>query len=369
MVNFRQQNLDIFEKPEGAAPIFQPRIDYWVTEHSRLGTLPAEWEGKDILEIHDSLHCSIRPYKMFNPCFAKYEYDVPVDEEVIAENQEGRRVLERYHTPHGNLERVLLYTKHAHHTEKWPVESVEQFPALRYILERPIARFDAMRYASEDERLGLRGAPQMFIPRVNVMLLMVHWMGMENFMMAEMVAPDAVVDLVHLINQAEEEILRVTAESPVPIINYGDNVDCNMVPPHFLLDYIAPQYHRRTEVFHSAGKFVHSHFDGSLKAILPYLKEMPLDGFEAFTPEPQGDVTLEEIRKALPEGKVLLDVLPMVCFLPDYPLEKLDAMTDRIIELFAPKLILGVSDEISPNCDIKRIRRVADRVHKKVGVL
>ena len=68
------------------------------------------------------------------------------------------------------------------------------------------------------------------------------------------------------------------------------------------------------------------------------------------------------MRNAMPDHMVLLDGIPMLDFLPSTPIEELDAHVHQLIELFAPKLILGVSDEISPVCDIERIRRVAEIV-------
>jgi hypothetical protein len=91
---------------------------------------------------------------------------------------------------------------------------------------------------------------------------------------------------------------------------------------------------------------------------LKYARETGLDGIEAITPQPQGDVTLEEIKMALGDELFLLDGIPAIYFDDTYPVGVLEECARRLIELFAPKLVLGISDEISSHGDIERVRNV-----------
>jgi hypothetical protein len=49
----------------------------------------------------------------------------------------------------------------------------------------------------------------------------------------------------------------------------------------------------------------------------------------------------------------------MLLFLPEYPLEELESFTKKVLSLFSPRLILGISDEISPQGDIEKVRFVS----------
>lgn len=65
----------------------------------------------------------------------------------------------------------------------------------------------------------------------------------------------------------------------------------------------------------------------------------------------------------------LIDGIAAVLFDETYPVEMLVEQTKQVIELFAPKLILGISDEMSSTGNIERIRIVGDIVdeyNKKV---
>lgn len=90
---------------------------------------------------------------------------------------------------------------------------------------------------------------------------------------------------------------------------------------------------------------------------MPCLKHLPFDGLEALTPQPQGDVSLEEMREHMGD-KVLLDGIPAVVFLPTYSREELTSTVKRIVELFHPRLVLGISDELPEGCGDERMERV-----------
>ena len=80
------------------------------------------------------------------------------------------------------------------------------------------------------------------------------------------------------------------------------------------------------------------------------------------TPQPQGDVTLDEVKDALGDTMFLLDGIPAVYFDDTFSVDVLVDCVHRLIELFAPKLILGISDEISSTGDLDRIKVVGEIV-------
>jgi hypothetical protein len=107
---------------------------------------------------------------------------------------------------------------------------------------------------------------------------------------------------------------------------------------------LLPFYIKRANQLRDAG-FTHIHIDGAVKPLLKYLKHLPFDGIEALTPEPQGDVTLEEIKEHIGD-KILLDGIPAVLFMDTYSRDELMACVEKVVELFHPRLVLGVSDEV-----------------------
>lgn len=117
------------------------------------------------------------------------------------------------------------------------------------------------------------------------------------------------------------------------------------------------------------GKLVCAHFDGDNRGLMGFYRQTGLDGIEAITPKPQGDVTLQEVQENLGD-MFLLDGIPAVYFNKEYPEETLVSCVHELMERFAPHLILGISDEISSTGDIERIRlvgRIVDEYNEKLA--
>jgi hypothetical protein len=100
---------------------------------------------------------------------------------------------------------------------------------------------------------------------------------------------------------------------------------------------------------------VHSHWDGNSAQILPYLRESGLDAIESLTPEPMCDMTLEDIKGAVGDTMVCLDLIPAIFFLSHHDTGEVLEFTRRVIDMFAPRLILGISDEISQIGQIEKV--------------
>ena len=76
------------------------------------------------------------------------------------------------------------------------------------------------------------------------------------------------------------------------IINFGDNIHASTLPPAWFEKFVLPAYIRRCDRLHAGGKSVHAHWDGDVGPLLRYVRQTRLDGIEAITPRPQGDVSL-----------------------------------------------------------------------------
>src|SRR3972149_1770424 len=74
--------LAAFEGKRSDKIVWQPRIDHWYEVNRKLGTLPAEYRGKELLEIYDDLRPSPRTYRFFDPTIKVTQGD-SVDVEVV----------------------------------------------------------------------------------------------------------------------------------------------------------------------------------------------------------------------------------------------------------------------------------------------
>ena len=358
-MTFRELNLRIFRREPVDQVLWQPRIEHWYYTNKNQGTLPERYRGMTLLDVFDDLGCSVRPYWAFNPTVR-----IEDPEELRRrEKPEGNLTTVIEHTPVGDLVTVLEHTSIAHHIRKYPVETPDDMKVMEWILENRRAWFDMDRYRKACDEIGDRAAPSIYIPRINIMRIMIEFMGFENGTTALYMCPKEMEHLIQTINETDDPMLEVVAQSPIEIVNYGDNVHQALCAPPIFERYVQPEYIRRNEILHKAGKKTYPHYDGDCAQLLPYARDCGFDGYEAITPVPQGDVTLEQVRDAFgaPEsGLIMVDGIPCTDFLPAEPVEGLITNTRKCIEYFAPNLVLGISDEISPVGDIERVRLVSE---------
>lgn len=354
----------VFGKSNGKI-IFQPRIDCWYDDKAFLKIpLPAPYTGLTKYDVYRKLNYSARLYE-FNACFERIE-----DRRAhFTSHRDGNVVENIWQTPVGSTREVLEYGPNNVFPKyvKWEVESMEDLKVATWREEHACWKWNQQTFENMQAELGDLGAPVMFMPRMNVMSLYIEKMGIEKGILAIYEHPDSVEAYFKALDICHEQMLDVINECPIDIINFGENVHCHLLSPPLFLKYHLPACQKRCEKLHSAGKFVYSHWDGHCKQILPFAKETQLDGIEAITPLPQGDVTLEEVKESLGD-MLLLDGIPAVHFDPMYPLNELEKSTRRVIELFAPRLVLGASDEIASTADPDRVlfvARIVDEYNSK----
>lgn len=357
----REVNLRIFEKKTENQVLFQPRIEWWYQYNKIRGTLPLRYQKMDLLELFDDLNVSIRyfSYATGLPDAIRVRHSKKAKEKI-----KGEKKFLIYNTPKGELvEESKQSSDGAWRILKFLVETIGDIEKAIWLFENTSCILIRENFEKGSKFVGERGEPQFFVPRSGYQRLAIELMGIENLIYLLVDFPKKVERLMQAINNSYDSLYEdIISYGKVKIINFGENIDANIVPPRYFEKYCLPFYDKRSRQLQKAGIYTHIHIDGSFKPLSKYLKDLPFDGLEALTPLPQGDVSLEEMKDAVGE-KILLDGIPAIMFLPNYPLEKFKDFIRKIIELFWPRLILGASDEVPPPADIERVKIVSEIVN------
>jgi hypothetical protein len=359
-LSFRDMNLAIFRGEDPGGVLWQPRLEYWYDVNKKRGTLPEPLKEASLLDIYHYCHGSVRYFTQ--PLCLRYK-----NVQVTEQWEDEKRLRRTWETPVGILTDVKHYDEwnlSAHNTE-YKLKKPEDFKVLEFMLQDEEWYWDQEAYEQDLLWVGERGSPQFYFRRSPIQDLFIEHMGFEKTIYVMHDHPDLIQYYVEVASEADNAMYAVLSQSPVQILNFGENIDAFMAPPQIWSEHLAPYYCQRVEQLHVAGKFLHIHVDGTMKPLLPHLRDCPWDGIEAATPVPQGDVTLDEIKEALGE-QVLLDGIPALYFLPSYSTETLIECVKRVVELFYPRLVLGISDEIPPDGDIERVRLVGELVQELV---
>ena len=354
-------NLDVAFGRANGKIIWQPRVLAWFTDRQfAKQPLPAPYTGMTEPELYQSLGCSNRIYD-YRDCF------IHVDPPQVKREQkeiDAMRTLSTIITPVGSITELARKSDNSWwlHYEKHWIETQEDMKVATWLYDHADWRWDQDMYDRVCEQWGRLGAPTMFMPRVSIQHLYLDMMGVERTIYALHDWKDTIDDFFRALHGYHLRLIDIINASPIMLINYGDNLHCATLSPKLYEKYVLPFYLERSDRLHTAGKFISSHWDGDTKALLRYAKSSGLDAIEAITPKPQGDVTLEEMKDALGDEIYLLDGIPAVLFNSTYSEEELIECTEKVIKLFAPKLILGISDELPAIGDIERIRIVGKMV-------
>ena len=356
-MNLAQLHHDVAFGRAGGRIIWQPRIGCWYSDKRFAGeALPAPFTDMTPPDMFRELACSDRLYGTYNPCFVRIEPESVTRTEKHLNDTDTQTTI---HTPVGTQVRVDRRSPNnpgSIHV-KWPIETEDELKVAAWIAENTAWQWDAARYERGLAEVGDLGAPTMFLPRMNVQDLYINTMGVERATYAMLDWPDTVAAYFRAQEESHDRLIDVINASPVDIINFGENLHAGTLSPALFERHHLPACRRRCERLHTAGKFCSSHWDGDCRPLLKYARDTGLDGIEAITPLPQGDVTLEETREALGD-MTLLDGIPAIYFDHTFPEDVLIACAHKCIGLFAPNLILGISDELSSHGDIERVRLV-----------
>ena len=362
--NLLDLNRAVLRGTSGGKILFQPRILCWISDKKYLNEpLPGGLDGLTDPQIYRNLGCSNRIYE-YNACVRQVlPANVRITEREISP-LERETIIE---TPVGKLTTVMQgnTSNPGWFFKKWPVTCEEDLRVQMWLVEHTSWAWDQKKYDELYAEWGDIGLPVMHTwPRVTVQNLFHDLMGVEAGVYALVDYPETVEKYFTALNENALRLMDTLNAPPLEWINFGDNLHGGTLSPRFFEKYVLPAYQERCDRLHQAGKFVFSHWDGDVKPLLPYAKHCGLDGIEAITPLPQGDVTLEEMKEALGDEIFLVDGIAAVLFEDTFPVEALVEQVHRLIDLFAPKLILGISDEMPSRGNIDRVRLVTRMVEE-----
>ena len=373
MSNFSELILRTFEHKPIDRIVWQPRIMYWYFSnqihnltpakyHKVEQFVPKEYIGKTIKEIYQDLNASIRyPTETFGLLFfndiKKPNHQIRIKR---IRSKDKRHIMKTV-TPVGEVSQINKEGR----ILDFPVKKIEDLKVIKYIEEQHDFVFSEFMYEKAKKEMQDFGIPITYYFRSPYMKCVLSYLGLERTIIYLRRYKAEMEDFLHYLEDIDlDKYKRVITKCPLKLLNFGENIDHHISPPPYFEKYLLEYYETRIKLLHKVNKFAFIHIDGSFKHLLPYLPSMSFDGYEALTPPPQGDVPIESIAKTIGDsGKILLDVIPATLFLRNFEESKLIEKTKKILELFSPNLILGISDELCHG-DGRRLKTVSRMVDK-----
>jgi len=364
----KELNISIFEGTAKGV-LWQPRLETWISYHRKNGSLPKRFLELDDLAIYDDLGCSVR----YAASSGITRYNEPNDVEQFDQQLDENHYVRTLRIPEGELRIIHQVVRENgkiknDRIKEFPVKTDKDIKLLTNLIGRQQFRADIDAFIKAAARVGDRAEPTIFLSGSGFTELIKEHCGLVNTFYLLHDYPAVVEEYLEACDQRDDRELETALKLPCRVFNLGDHATNEFTPPPILERYLLPRWQRISRRLTAESRFVHSHWDGNARLILPYLQKTGLHGVEALTPEPMGDITLKEIKEAVQDKMFVLDLIPAIYFLPRYTIGEVVEFAKKVINMFAPRLILGVSDEISEVGEIEKIEAISQLVEDLSGL-
>ena len=368
-MTLKERLLAVFrgERPD-VMPWFAD-ITYWYGTAEEQGTLPEKYRGEGIYQLYRDLGCGAHEHVLGRPYEAEltevesnitYEYDA---------DGEPYREQTYWRTPVGSLTRIKQYepASNSWAYRKYAVQTPDDLKVLRFICEHQhLVSTDFAGQTNQIKAWGGVGVASTFPPRNPLSALLVSWMGVMNVSYALHDMPAEVEKTMDVMAQADDPVYEAIADSPAPLVYFGENLTGEVISPTWFKKYCAPYYIRRANLLRKKGKYIFLHIDGTMRSLLPLIADTGIHCAQSLTPAPVGDVALSEMRELAGDELILWSGVPGVCFSPLYPFE---VVRNIVMDCFKyhkefGRFIIGVCDQVPPDGEIERVRMISDLVEE-----
>jgi len=333
-------------------------VTYWLSAQQEMGRLPEKYRGPEgYLRLHEELGmCAYFNY--FDGLFRMEHEGVDID----TVEESGRRST-TWRTGKGALRQEETYLPEAYcwGITKYAVETPEDLPVLRSVIERRRYSANTAGVAAVDKAWGDLGYPSVIVPRSPLPALLTEWAGVQNLVYMIVDAPEEIDETLRVLEEVTLPAYQIAIENRPALVHLPDNLSSENSTGYFDR-YMRGYYERCLAALHEAGIPTAVHLDGTIKGLLPKLGQVGFDAVEALTPQPVGDASVDELRSlAGRDDLILWGGVPGAMFAPPFTADDMRRHVRHLLETCGHSpFILGSADQVPPNGDIEMCRMIAE---------
>lgn len=355
-MTLKAEILARFSGQASDSPIFLPDLTLWYDWHHTRGTLPDEWRDHSLPQVARALGVPTwwvaRPWRIETPGVE------------ISTTREGDTRTVRTETPAGTL--VARWKLMGPNGDWWqteyPVKTREHLAAALELIQSKSYVLEAGQLARMEASVGDDGVLALEVPRRPYSDVLHELLGWAEGLL--LLGEPAVEEIVHILEDKLQTLVRRVAELPGDISLAPDNLDGQFIPPPIFKAHLADSYRLTAETLHQAGKSLLVHVGGPVRRLLAPLAESGVDGVEGIAGPPQGDSTLAQARDIAGAGITLWGGIPQD-FLHD--MHTRDEFETVVLSAAREargdsRVILGVADRVPVDAELSRLAAIPDLI-------
>jgi len=294
-----------------------------------------------------------------------YRVDFRGTEEVVTKDAEGvtTRVLK---TPKGELVERSRYDDTARSTFRLEhlLKTPEDFVRYRAHLDAAEVTADYESFRRAEEAVGARGIVSVHVPETPIMGLIMYHMGIEETLFACFDHAAEIRELFDAVHAFNMECYRVACAPGAPgeMVRPFEDTSSSLTSPDMFDELCAPYLSDYGEASRAGGKQFVPHCCGTLAAMLPRMKALPIDGIEAATPPPTGDAPATMLREVMGPDCLILGGFDPTRSAISSPAE-VSEMVGRVLEeMRGDARFVLAHEEISPAAKPECVEAMARQV-------
>jgi hypothetical protein len=267
------------------------------------------------------------------------------------------------HTPAGTIleERAFEPVYDSSSIRKHYIESAQDYEVFWSYLDDCVILEDYARFERDQAELGDDGVPLVAVERTPYQQLWVQWVGLDRLAYHFADCADHVAHTIELLTGRARRIFEIVYRSPVPFIDFPDNITAPAVGPRRFQEYCVPLYNELASMMADREIPVFVHMDGDLKPLWPLIAASQVRGIDSLSPTPDNDTGVAEAAAMWPEKRLFVN-FPSSVHLRPY--EQVRAEAENILHAAGHTGRLQI--QISENCPLfawhTSMRAIADAV-------
>ncbi|MCP4751456.1 MAG: hypothetical protein GY866_11220 [Proteobacteria bacterium] len=281
------------------------------------------------------------------------------------------RLIETLTTPIGSLTGIWRFTDRAGgipHPIKRAVTNSEELEIFQYVVdhlnpEHPVPDDDV--FLKIDDQVGQDGIATVSVSNSPFMYLIEMASGLDNTYYLLQDHRDEVEAILDKLHASLKRYVEVIAAGPAKVVIQYENTSSTLLSPDIFRRYCLPYLNEYADILKSAGKIFLIHMCGLLQAFVDDMAGARFAGIADITPEPTGNLPLDEAAARLP-GKLVLGGIDPITFI-DRDTEAVEREISGLIERIKPYpgVLLGSADTTprgTPPENFRVIRSLVDSV-------
>lgn len=268
-----------------------------------------------------------------------------------------------WHTPKGDLVEQMVQDPIAKtsYRLRHRLDGEKAFEAYHALLDDLKYEPDYERAQKTFEKVGDTGLPTVDAPATPLQHILMWDLSVENALMAMYDRTDEMIELMRHMHQKNLEYYRIACAGPGEVIRPMEDTSSMLTGPAMYAEHCAAYLSEYGRIVHEHGKKFIVHMCGHLKEMLPIIKDIELDGIEAATPGPTGNVEPDEIRAALGDVIIMGGVDP-TRYAIQGPEEMVKTLRERLNRIKGDRHFILGSEEIPVSARLDTVKAVGQMV-------